>query len=373
MPVGHDQPLQVGLIGYGYAGATIHAPLITTTPGLQLRAVASRQAAQVRADLGSAVQVLADAQALIDAPGVDIVVIASPNPTHAPLAAQALQAGRHVVIDKPMALHADEAAPLLALAAARALQLSVFHNRRWDGDFLTAQALLADGEHGPLGRLSSAQLHFDRFRPLVRERWREGDGPGAGLYMDLAPHLIDQALQLFGPPVALHADIARLRSGGRSDDHFTLWLRQADGARITLSASMLAALPGPRFALHGSRGSWVKHGLDTQEDALKAGLRPDPAQPQAWGADPSAGLLCALETGAPGSIPAGDQAADEPVPRPWPNRPGQWPVFYAALRDAVHGLAPNPVPPAQSLAVLRLMDLGRQSALSGQTLAVPAP
>jgi predicted dehydrogenase len=355
-------PLGVGLIGYGYAGATLHAPLITTTPGLVLRAVASRQADRVHTDLGPAVAVV-DAEALLALPAVDIVVIASPNPSHAPLAAAALAAGKHVVIDKPMALDAAQAQPLLALAAARGLQLSVFHNRRWDGDFLTAQALLAEGEAGPLGRLTSAQLHFDRFRPQVRDRWREGDGPGAGLYMDLAPHLIDQALQLFGPPVALAADIACLRPGGRSPDQFTLQWRGADGLRVSLSASMLAALPGPRFALHGTRGSWVKHGLDGQEDALKAGHRPDPAQPQAWGDDPCHGTLCTLPDGA-----APDAA---PQARAWPNQRGRWPAYYAALRDAVWGLAANPVPPQQALAVMRLMDLGAESARSGRWLTVP--
>jgi len=366
-------PLGVGLIGYGYAGATIHAPLITTTPGLQLRAVASSQADRVQRELGPTVQVLGDAQALIDAPGVHIVVIASPNATHAPLATLALRAGRHVVIDKPMALDVQEAMPLLALAAQRGLQLSVFHNRRWDGDFLTARALLAEASQGPLGRLTSAQLHFDRFRPQVRERWREGDGPGAGLYADLAPHLLDQALQLFGAPLTLQADIASLRDGALSDDHFTLWLRQRDGARITLSASMLAALPGPRFALHGTLGSWVKQGLDPQEDALKAGLRPDPARPQDWGADPQAGVLCALAPAPdqPQGGPAGGASSAEPVARPWPNLRGQWPAFYAGMRDAVLGHAPNPAPATQALAVLQLMDLGRRSAQSGIALEVP--
>lgn len=344
-------PLQVGLVGFGYAGATIHAPLITTTPGLRLAAVASARPAAVHAALGDGVQVLADAHALATHDGLDIVVIASPNDTHVPLARAALQAGRHVVIDKPFALSADEATPLLPLAAAQGRVLSVFHNRRWDGDLLTARALLAAGT---LGRLTSAQLHFDRYRPVVRARWREGDGPGAGLYLDLAPHLLDQALQLFGPPVALAADIACLRPGGRADDHFMLRLRYADGLRVTLSASMLAALPGPRLALHGSRGSWVKQGLDRQEDALKAGHRPDPAHPEAWGADPQAGTLCVL---APGDAPG-----TEPVARPWPNLPGRWPDYYAGLRDAVLGRGPNPVPADEALAVLRLMDLGRASA-----------
>jgi len=355
------RPVQVGLIGFGYAGQTIHAPLIATTPGLQLAAVSSRDAARVAAALGPQVRVHASAEALLADAALELVVIASPNPTHAPLAAAALAAGRHVVIDKPFALDAAEAAPLLALARQHRRVLSVFHNRRWDADFLTARDLLAAGDAGPLGRLTEARLHFDRFRPQVRDRWREGDGPGAGLWMDLAPHLLDQALQLFGLPVALQADIACHRPGGRSDDAFECRLRYAGGLRVTLAASMLAALPGPRFALHGLRGSWVKHGLDRQEDALKAGQRPDPARPAAWGDDPQAGTLCVL--GADGA---------EPEARPWPNRRGDWPACYAAVAAAVRGEGPNPVPAGQALQVLALMDLGRDSDRQRMELAVQA-
>ncbi len=352
-------PLQVGLVGFGYAGAAIHAPLISHTPGLRLAAVSSRDAARVHAALGPAVRVFADAGVLVASPVLDLVVIASPNPSHAPLAATALAAGRHVLIDKPMALTAAEAAPLLALAEQAQRLLSVFHNRRWDGDFLTAQALL---QAGTLGRLSEARLQFDRFRPQVRPRWREGDGPGAGLWMDLAPHLIDQALQLFGWPRTLQADLATHRSGGRSDDAFDCRLVYADGLRVHLSASMLSALPGPRFALHGSRGSWVKHGLDCQEDQLKAGLRPDPQQPADWGADPQAGMLCCLAADAPdGSVP---------VAQPLANQAGRWPDFYRLLAAAIRGQAPNPVPPAQALQVLALMDLGRASHQQRRELAL---
>lgn len=350
-------PLGVALVGFGYAGATIHAPLLASTPGLALRVVVSRQPAAVHAALGPVVQVLDDPAQLFGRPDIALVVLASPNATHAPLAAAALRAGHAVVIDKPMALNADEAAPLLDLAAQQGRLLSVFHNRRWDGDFLTARALVAAGT---LGRVTAAQLHFDRFRPQVRARWREGDGPGAGLYLDLAPHLLDQALQLFGAPVALAGDIDQARPGGRSDDAFTLRLRQADGARITLSASMLAALAGPRFALHGTQGSWVTQDLDAQEEALKAGQRPDPAQPQHWGQASSEGVLCV----------SADPAV-APLPRAWPNQAGRWPDYYAGIRDALWGRAANPVPAAQALAVLALMDLGRRSAELRAELAVP--
>ena len=194
----------------------------------------------------------------------------------------------------------------------------------------------------------------------MRERWREGSGPGAGLWLDLGAHLIDQALQLFGRPLAIQADIATLRDGGRGDDWFQARLRYADGLRVSLNASMICALPGPRFALHGTLGSYVKSGLDTQEDALKAGLRPDPAAPEAWGLDPQAGrLVTAVAPGAQGT-----------QSQPWPTQRGDYPAFDAALREALLGRGPNPVPAAQALKVMQLLDLGRRSAAEGRELEV---
>jgi predicted dehydrogenase len=351
----HPAPLRVGLAGLGYAGATLHAPLITATPGLDLVAVASHNPLRVEATLGPQVQVMPQAEDLARWPGIDLLVIATPNDTHAALAEAALRAGKHVVVDKPFALSAEQAAPLLHLAQQAGCLLSVFHNRRWDADFLTAQDLLAQGT---LGRITEARLHFDRFRPVVRERWREGAGPGAGLWSDLAPHLLDQALQLFGWPESLQTDLMTLRDGGLSDDAFECRLRYANGLRVTLGASMLTALPGPRFALHGTLGSWVKHGLDTQEDALKAGLRPDLTQPQAWGIDPQCGQLALLQ--GDGTVQATLHA----------NLNGRWPTFYAALRDAIRGRGQNPVPADGALRVLMLQDLGRVSAAQRREMAV---
>ena len=338
--------LRVGLIGQGYAGRTFHAPLIETTPGLQLVATAGR-----------------DAPALLAAGGLDLVVIASPNDSHAPLARAALAAGCHVVVDKPFALDADEAAALVAQARAAQRVLSVFHNRRWDNDFLAVRALLAErdmGNLGRLGRLTRAELAFDRYRPQVRERWREGDGPGAGLWMDLGPHLLDQALQLFGWPQALQADIARQRDGARADDAFCVRLRYASGLRVTLQASMLAAWPRPRFALHGTAGSARVEGLDPQEDQLKAGLRPGAP---GWGRD-ARQLLLALGT------PAADAPlAHEALPLP----AGAYPAYYAAVRDAILGHGPVPVPAGEALQVMQLLDLGRASAGARAELATPSP
>lgn len=343
-------PLRAGLIGFGMAGQTFHAPLLASTPGVELVAVASSDAAKVRAALGAAVQVEAEPAALIARDDIELVVIATPNDTHHPLALQALRAGKAVVVDKPFALHTAQAAELVALAEQRGLLLSVFHNRRWDGDFLTAQKLVTDGT---LGRLTHAELHFDRYRPQIRQRWREAAGAGGGLWIDLAPHLIDQAVQLFGLPLAIQADIAVARDHAEADDYFHAHLRYAEGLRVTLHASALTALPGPRFTLHGTRGSYRKWGLDTQEDALKAGARPDVGKPEAWGHDPQPGRLALADH------------ADDPhqlSTTELPTLPGNYPAYYAGLRDALRHGAASPVPAAQALQVMRLIDLGRRSA-----------
>jgi len=335
--------LNAGLIGYGYAGHTFHAPLIRATAGLRLAAVASSDAAKVRAALGAEVAVLSP-PALVAREDIDLVVIAAPNDRHHPLALAALQAGRHVVVDKPFALDVAQAQEMVDVAAQCGRLLSVFHNRRWDSDFLTLEALLREGRVGRPVELAS---HFDRFRPQVRARWREGAGPGAGIWLDLGPHLLDQALQLFGPPAAITLDLAALRDGAQADDWFHATLRWPDGLRARLHASALAARPGWRFTLHGTAGSFSVEGLDGQEDALKAGASPERIAAPDWGVDARLGSLCL-----PGAAP------DEALAL---NR-GRYPDYYAAVRDAILGVGANPVPPAEALAVQQWLDAGRRSA-----------
>ena len=337
-------PLRVGLVGFGYAGATFHAPLIAATPGLVLASVASRDAPRVRAAWPRA-EVEPTPQALFARADIDLVVIATPNDSHHPLAAQALAAGRHVVVDKPFALDVAQADDLIARATRAGRLLSVFHNRRWDADFLTLRALLAAGT---LGRVVHLESHFDRFRPGVRARWREGDGPGAGLWYDLGPHLLDQALCLFGPPERLTLDRARQRDGAQADDWFHAVLAYGP-LRVVLHAGALAAATGPRFIVHGTRGSFVKRGLDTQEDALKAGRAPTgggaAADPD-WGCDPNPGRLTLAQ-------------GEALVEQPHAGERGDYRRYYAGIRDAIRHGAPNPVPAEQALAVMRWLDRGR--------------
>jgi len=348
------KPLQVGLIGYGYAGKTFHAPLIAAVPSLRLAAVASSDAAKVHADWPD-VSVCTTPAELIARADLDLVVIATPNDTHHALARAALLAGRHVAVDKPFTITLAEGRDLAALARERGRVLSVFHNRRWDGDFLTLKRLLAAGT---LGRVVELSSHFDRFRPEVRARWRESAAPGAGVWFDLGPHLVDQALQLFGRPRAITLALDRVRDGALADDWFRASLRY-DRLHVWLSASMLVAASGPRFVVHGTRGSFVKTGLDTQEDALKAGARPTwPAQP-GWGRDPGpATLVTAAADGALASIDVAQEA-------------GAHMAYFAALADAIRGEGANPVPAEQALDVMAAIELGLASAAQRRELEWP--
>lgn len=342
-----DSPIRVALIGYGYAGKTFHAPLIASTQGLELACIASSRPDDVHADL-PAVEVAADPLQAVERDDIDLVVIAAPNAQHAPLAAAALRAGRHVVVDKPFTLTLAEARELRALAKQRERLLSVFHNRRWDSDFLGVKRVIDEGR---IGEVVHFESHIDRFRPQVRARWRERAQPGGGIWFDLGPHLIDQALQLFGLPQAVQADLAALRPGAQADDWAHAVLHYPE-RRVVLHASMLVAGGSARFAAHGTGGSVVKPRIDRQEAQLLAGTRPgDPG----WGEDDDALLLY------PGDAPMETLAA----PR------GDQGRYYAGMRDAIRGLAPPPVTDAQALAVMAVLEAGAQSARDGCVVGIP--
>jgi scyllo-inositol 2-dehydrogenase (NADP+) len=338
-----DRRLRVGLIGYGLGGAKFHAPLIRAVDRLVLSAVATARARGGPAGVAH----YADAEALIAAPDIDLVVIATPNVTHFPFASAALLAGKHVVVDKPFTVTVAEADDLIALAAACGRVLSVFHNRRWDGDFLTVRKIV---EARLLGEIMLFEAHWDRFRPGIKQGWREVAGQGGGLLNDLGPHLIDQALQLFGAPQTILADIAVQRPGATVDDYFDIVLRHG-AMRAVLGASTLAAAPRARFAIHGTKGSFVKHGLDPQEAQLGSGVHPGD---EGFGRDtePFFGTLVD-ETG------RSERIATEG---------GRYADFYERLADAIlSGTAP-PVDPANARDGVELIALARRSASEGRVI-----
>ncbi len=343
--------LQVGIIGYGFASATFHAPLIAATHGLTLSGVTSSNAQRVWQTLPGMKVARTPGQLLADA-AIDLVVIATPNDSHYPLAMAALEAGKHVVIDKPFTLDVAQARHLIALAEQHGRQLSVFHNRRWDSDFLTVASLIASGQ---LGELRHVESHFDRYRPQVQDRWRESAVQGGGLWYDLGIHLADQALQLFGKPSALWLDLQRQRNGAMADDWFHAVLHY-DSLRVILHASALTASPAPRFVLHGTAGSFVKYGLDTQEAALKRGERPGAA---GWGDDPLHGIV---------SLGRDDQITSA-CHR---TLPGDYTVYYAAMRDAILLGTPPPVTAASACDAMEIIELGLQSARTGVLVKLAA-
>jgi predicted dehydrogenase len=341
-------PIHVALIGFGFVGKTFHAPLIQSVPGLDLTVVSSRHPETVREVLPEA-QVLDNPEEAATHADVDLVVIASPNETHVPLATAALSAGKNVIVDKPFTITLAEARRLGELSREKQRLLSVFQNRRWDSDFLGARAII---EEGRLGEILHFESHLDRFRPEVRKRWREVAGPGAGLWYDLGPHLIDQTLQLFGLPEKVSARLVRQRPQAQTDDWFHVLL---DYGRLQaiLHGSVLVAGGIPRMAIHGTRGSWLKYGWDLQEERLIRGVVP--GHP-GWGEDPRPGFFY---TG------SGEGPLEQHLPK------GDYRQYYFGIEDALRNQAPNPVTPAQAIAVMAVLETAIESSEKGEVLSLP--
>lgn len=342
-----DTPVRVALLGYGYVGKTFHIPLIQATPGFELRVIASSKREELNVILPS-VRVIDDAFDAIHQPDIELVVIATPNATHAPLAKAALEAGKHVVIDKPFTLDLSEARELIALAEKQQRLLSVFHNRRWDSDYLGIKDAI---KQGAVGEVVHFESHFDRFRPEVRVRWREQNIPGSGLWFDLGPHLIDQALQLFGLPDKVRADIATLRPGGQANDWAHVILEYPT-KRVLLHGSMLVAGGVPRFVVHGNKGSLVKWKADQQEAQLIAGVTPGS---ECWGEDQDDFLFY-------------DASAENPVHISAPR--GDQRGYYVGVHQALRHGKPNPVAAHEALAVMAILETAVLSAQQGVALPV---
>ncbi|WP_327683902.1 Gfo/Idh/MocA family oxidoreductase [Streptomyces sp. NBC_00467] len=357
---GTGTPLRVGLVGYGLAGSVFHAPLIAATEGLVLDTIVTsnpERQEQARAEFPDVRFVATPDELWARAGELDLVVIATPNKTHLPVATAALAAGLSVVVDKPIAGTAAEARELAALAEARGLLLSVFQNRRWDNDFLTLRKLIADGSLGEVQRFES---RFERWRPQLKGGWRESGDPQeiGGLLYDLGSHLVDQALTLFGPVTHVYAESDLRRPGAQADDDTFFALTHANGVRSHLYASATAAQLGPRFRVLGSAAGYVKYGLDPQEADLRDGKRPDTHKP--WGVEDESqwGRLGAGESPLTGG---GD---------PVETLPGDYPAYYAAVAGALRNGTPPPVTAEQAAAALEVLEAARRSAREGVTVEV---
>jgi predicted dehydrogenase len=361
-----DSPIRCAVLGFGLAGKVFHCPFISAVPGLELTAIAQRKGDEAAQAYPSA-RILRSAEEAFHDPSIDLIVVATPSETHFDLAAQALQAGKHVVVDKPIASSSRSAQALVGLASVHSRILAPFHNRRWDGDFLTVRKLLSENT---LGRVVEIVSRFDRYRPLQRPNtWKEVASPATGLLYDLGPHLVDQALALFGPPARVTASIHHDRDVTHIDDAFDLVLDYdmpfGRALRYSCHATMLAADPSPRFVVNGTHGAWRKYGVDPQEPALvSTGRRPPslnsstpwlPEPETAWGT-----LTFCRDLNQPGNL---DRS-------PYPTVPGDYRLFYANIRDTILGKATLAVTAQDGFRTLRILDLARQSHKLRRTLPI---
>jgi scyllo-inositol 2-dehydrogenase (NADP+) len=341
-----SQDIPVGLIGFGLAGRCFHAPVISRVPGMRLAAIVQRTGNEA-AQLYPNARIARKIDDLLAINEIRLIVIATPNDTHFPLAKQCLSAGRDVVVDKPFTTTLDEAIALVQFAQQAGRLLTVYQNRRFDGDFQAVRQVVASGD---LGRIVRFESNYDRFRPQLKPgAWRERTGPGTGIFFDLVPHLIDAALVLFGLPEAISADIRCERDHAVADDAFDLIFHYPRELRAVLRASMLAATTRPRFRLHGTKGAYVKHAFDVQEPKLRAGRIPWEETPTEAEARDNQGVLTLVHPD--GTTP------ERRVP------PGNtdYRDFYANVRDTILGRANLVVTPEYAVTVMQVLELARES------------
>ncbi|WP_438384368.1 oxidoreductase [Asaia sp. BMEF1] len=332
-----NETINVVLVGYGYVGKTFHAPYIKSLQEMTLYGIVSHNSEKVHADYPG-LKIYSDADDVFADENVDLVILATPNDTHAEYAEKALRAGKHVLVEKPFTLTVDEARNVIETARLNDRVLAVFHNRRWDSDFLTIRSAI---ERNLIGRVVHFESRIDRYRPEVRDRWREANKPGAGVLFDIGPHLIDQALQLFGLPDHVTASLANQRENSLIDDwaHIILCYGQK---RVILHTSSLCASGSDRFVVHGTHGSLVKKLADPQEDQLRRGLKPGSDK---WGDDPDSLKIYDADAR------LHEEAAQS----------GDQRNLYKRLAAAIRCKVPNPVRPIEALAVQAVLEAAYQS------------
>lgn len=336
--------IHVGIVGFGLGGRVFHAPLVSSVDGLELAAVVDR-GGRGAAERYPDVKIYRSLEELLADNSIDLVVITTPSGNHFEAARAALEAGKHVVVDKPMTTSSAQIAELIRLAADRGRLLAPFHNRRWDSDFLTILRVLREDQ---LGRIVHFESHFDRWRPIPRPApWKEDAAQGGGLLLDIGTHLADQALVLFGKPEAVSAEVDRERDGRGANDAFIIRLRYP-GFRVTLGANCLASPGRPRFLTRGTKGNYWKWGLDPQEAALSQITRIPDGE---WGKEPSANWGT-LNIDVDGGI----------VSRPVAPISGDYRLYYAGIRDAIDTGSPAPVSPLDAWRTARLLEWAEQSA-----------
>ncbi|MBY0598652.1 oxidoreductase [Bacillus bingmayongensis] len=337
----------VGIVGFGFSSTTFHIPLLKTIDEFDIRAIVSSKEEVVKEALPT-VQVVQTIGELVKRDDIELVVITSPNTTHFPFVKEAILHGKHVVVEKPFVVSVEEGEELITLAKENNVFVSVYHNRRFDNDFLTIKKAI---EEKQIGNVYTYESHFDRFRPHVRDRWREKNLPGSGILYDLGSHLIDQALHLFGKPDAISADVVKQRPGAETDDYFHIVLYYGF-KRVILHSSSYVKHAGPHFNVHGDKGSIVKYGMDSQEDQLKAGMKPGSA---GYGEDSEANFAV-LET--------------EEELNHIPTEVGCYDMYYKGIRDSIVNGAPVPVTAEEGLQVIRVIQAAIESNETGRVISL---
>lgn len=342
--------IKVGIIGYGFSATIFHLPFLESSTELEFVAISTSRPDEVKLK-HPRVSTYDTPEALIVDSGVDLVVITTPNIVHYSLAKLCLKKGLHVVLEKPMVTTSVEAKELVALAKEKSLILSVFHNRRWDGDFLTIKILI---DNNSIGDVRFFESHFDRFRPTAQKRWREVPGVGAGIWFDLGPHLVDQAVCLFGVPKSVTARCLPMRDGSEVADYFHVLLHY-ENLEVVLHASLFSAGPNTRFRLEGTGGSYVKQGLDPQEDQLKSGMLPT-ASGFGVESEEHFGTLYYEE-----NYETSTSQVETEV--------GCYQEFYSQLALAINGDGKCPVSGEEVLSVVKIIEFAEISSKEGRTIA----
>jgi scyllo-inositol 2-dehydrogenase (NADP+) len=337
----------VGLASFGMSGRVFHGPLLLKNPGFKIISILERSK-NLSVPFYPDAHIVRHFSELLEHDEVELIIVNTPDPLHYEMTKAALMAGKHVVVEKPFVQSSAEGQELIDIASDRNLQLSVFQNRRWDGDFLTVREII---EKGYLGKLVDYEAHFDRYRNFIQEgTWKENPESGTGTLFNLGSHLIDQALVLFGLPDYVYADLRTLRTDGKIDDAFTIWLWYGD-FRVTLKSSYLVREPGPRYIVHGTKGSFLKYGIDPQEEDLKAGKMPDDSN---WGKETESdwGLLNAEKDG-------------QHSRGKYETLRGDYPRYYSGIYNAIRNGDDLPVTATEANFVIRIIEAAYESSRSG--------
>jgi predicted dehydrogenase len=343
--------IKTGIIGFGLSGKAFHAPFLNLHPGFEVKKVFERNKAESK-EIYPNVEVVRTFKEMIDDPEIELLVHCTPNPLHFPLVKESLEAGKHVVVEKPFTNSLKEADELIRLAEKKNLKIFVYHNRRWDADFLTIQKLL---KRKLLGDISYYESHFDRFKPEISDNWRDKEIPGSGVLYDLGPHLIDQVLILFGKPQSLRADIQIQRPNSCVDDYFKIQFQFKDKEVVVTAGAMVREI-GPRFIVKGSKGEFVKYGLDPQEALLRQGKMP---LGEDWGQEPAEnyGEICCKLKGMDfnGRIKS---------------LPGDYRGFYKNVYDVLTKDADIKINIIEARLVILLIELARKSSNENRVIKI---